>query len=218
MNVEIYDTTQKPSFVNEDFVYKFFNKTHNNIDTLVPLFFTTVSIKLPGDKSTKTPDLNSVSAFAWQIARDFTQGMTDKEKDSVEEFQTLLDYSFPRINDKDFNVFSLICQALASPFLYMAAMNVVHEEFPSHIHYMVRAGLSKDRKKLLFAVHTKFSSIPCYRPRSVKSFEEQFNNQVYSEEHITSSVFTGKTNKDYRKESKPRYILEEISLIHSTHK
>ena len=217
MNVEIYDTTQKPSFVSEDFVYKFFNTTHENTDTLVPLFFTSVNIRLKGGKEVPTPDLNSVSAFAWQLERDFTEGMSDREKEAVEEFQTLLDYSFPRPRHKELNVFSLISQALASPFLYMAAMNVLHEEFPPYIHYMLRAGLSKDRKQLLFSVHTKFSSIPCYRPMSKKTFEEQFNNQIYSEEHITSSVFTGKTNRDYKSEVRPRYVLEKISIIHSTH-
>lgn len=217
MNVQVYDIIQKPPFIDEEFVHKFFRTTHESLDTLVPIFFTSVSIKLKGKTDTPIPDLNNVSAFLWQVERDFTEGMNDREKDAVEEFQTLLDYSFPRPKNKEFHVFNLICQALASPFLYMAAMKVSHEEYPPYIHYMVKAGLSKDKKQLMFLVHTKFSSIPCYRPMSLKTFEEQFNNQIYSEEHITSSVFTGKTNKDYKNEFKPRYILEKISIVHSTH-
>lgn len=213
MNVHVFDIPQKPAFVNEKFVYEFFNTECKGYNDLKPIAFTSLTLKTEGDVNVPKPNLNTVCICTWDIVQEIFGKLTDKEQDSVDEFQLLMDYTFPRKMTDDLSVKAFIAQALMTPFIHMAANGVFHEEFPSYIHYMVKAGMDKYRKQMFVSVHTKFSSIPCFRPHSRTSLKEQFENQIYSESHVTRSVFTGRSVKT----TKTRYVLDNIHVVHSAH-
>lgn len=209
MNVHVYDIPQKPMFVNEKFVYDFFNTEHSDHSTLKPMAFASISLKTTQEDSKPRIDLNSIGICTWDIVKNIFGSLSEKEQDALDEFQLLMDYSFPRPADSGLSVESLIRQTLMTPFIYMSANEVPHSSFPSYIHYMIKGGMCKNKKKMLFSIHTKFSSISCYMPLSKTPFKEQFEKQIYSEYHITQCAFSGKTVKT----SKTRYVLDDIQLV-----
>lgn len=208
MLVHLYDIPQKPMFVKEKFVYDFFNTTHTNYDSLKPIAFASISLRTTQSSDTSIPNLNSIGICTWDIVKNIFGPLNSNEQDALDEFQLLLDYSFPRPSGSGLNVESLIRQTLMTPFIYMSANEVLHDSLPSYIHYMIKAGLDKDKKKILFSVYTKFSSISCFMPLSKNSPKEQFEKQIYSEQHLTHCAFSGKTLKT----SKSRYVLDDIRL------
>ena len=213
MNVHVFDIPQKPAFVNEKFVYEFFNTECKDYNNLRPLAFSSIALKTEGDPIGPKPDLNTVCICTWDIIKEIFGRLSAREQDNVDEFQLLLDYNFPRKNEDELNVKALIAQAMMTPFIYMSANGVLHEEFPSYIHYMVKAGMDKNRKQMFVSVHTKFSSMACFRPLSRTSLKEQFEKQSYSQSHVTHSVFTGRSVKT----TKTRYVLDNIHVVQSTH-
>lgn len=213
MNVHVFDIPQKPAFVNEKFVYEFFNTECKGYNDLKPLAFSSIALKTDGDVIGPKPDLNTVCICTWDIIKEIFGKLSAKEQDNVDEFQLLMDYCFPRKNEDELSVKALVAQTMMTPFIHMSANGVLHEEFPSYIHYMVKAGMDKYRKQMLVSVHTKFSSVPCFRPHARSTLKEQFENQIYSQSHVTRSVFTGRSVKT----TKTRYVLDNIHVVQSTH-
>lgn len=210
----------KPFFTNDGYSGKFFsNEFVNNLKSpvLVPLVCSTMELKFedndPDRKPGKGFNMNNVGIYLWDNIGYVPQTYSAEEEANHEDFQTFMDYVFPRRPELDIK--TLIGQSMCVPFILMKNENIVHKEVPQYIHLLLSAAIDAKNKIMYMSVDTKFSDAICFDESvGLDTVEKNFNENKASYE--MSALFTTKGKYIHTdKSNKTRYKLDCLTQIPS---
>lgn len=219
-DISICMRNYKPLFVLNDYSDKFFTNEFVNDDkaaVLAPLAYSSMEFRFEEDDADRKPragfDLNSVGLYLWDTIGYIPQTYTSEEESNHEDFQTFMDYAFPR--NAELDIKTLISQSMCVPFILMKNENVVHKEVPQYIHLLLSAAVDTKKKCMYMSVDAKFSDTICFSETTdLETVEKSFNDVVSTYEF--SSLFTTKGKFLYdKKTNKTRYKLDKLTQIPS---